>query len=296
MVEHRSARRYDLIAWMRTKWERPYAMADEENCVGATDNPKSAGERSGRVASKPAYPPLPQAPTLDVGNGIRLNFNCGARVVVPKRNDGAWRVRLCDLDTGNVLFESENRGAYVLPTKRYFVRFRVEIWDVRSDDGVKECVVDHAYEARDRDVVIVFPVGTLGDTLGWFPYAARFASVHGCRLICAMSGLIIPLLQKNYPHIRFVTHEELVRQKLDQGAYATYRLGLFFDDQENAWQPCDFRLVGLHRTAAYILGVDPAEEAPCVAIADGTRPITEPYVCIAVQSSSACKQWHNPHG
>ena len=111
-----------------------------------------------------------------------------------------------------------------------------------------------------------------------------------------MSGLIIPLLQKTYPHIRFVTHEEFLRHQLYQTAYATYRLGLFFDDDENVWQPCDFRLVGLHRTAAYILGVDPAEEAPRIAIADDTRPLTEPYVCIAVQASSACKQWQNPHG
>ena len=69
-------------------------------------------------------------------------------------------------------------------------------------------------------------------------------------------------------------------------AYATYCLGLFFDDTENVWQPTDFRHVGLHRTAGYILGVDPAEEAPRLALPDDSRPIDEPYVCIAVQSSS----------
>ena len=45
-------------------------------------------------------------------------------------------------------------------------------------------------------------------------------------------------------------------------AYATYCLGLFFDDTEFINQPTDFRHVGLHRTAGYILGVDPAEEPP----------------------------------
>ena len=44
--------------------------------------------------------------------------------------------------------------------------------------------------------------------------------------------------------------------------YATYCLGLFFDDDANIWQPTDFRHVGLHRTAGYILGVDPTEERP----------------------------------
>ena len=64
----------------------------------------------------------------------------------------------------------------------------------------------------------------------------------------------------------------------------------------NDWQPTDFRLVGLHRTAGYILGVDPTEEAPRLALPDDDRPIGEPYAVIAVQSSSGCKYWTNPTG
>ncbi|KAA8433842.1 autotransporter strand-loop-strand O-heptosyltransferase, partial [Acetobacter pomorum] len=79
-------------------------------------------------------------------------------------------------------------------------------------------------------------------------------------------------------------------------SYAMYCMGLFFDDKENVFQPTDFRLVGLHRTAAYILGVDPAEEAPKLALSDETRPIAEKYVCIAVQASTQCKYWNNPTG
>ena len=39
----------------------------------------------------------------------------------------------------------------------------------------------------------------------------------------------------------------------------------------------------------YILGVDPAEEAPRLALPDEARPIAEPYAVIAAQSSSGCK-------
>ncbi len=42
--------------------------------------------------------------------------------------------------------------------------------------------------------------------------------------------------------------------------------------------------------------MDPEEAAPRLAIADDSRPIAEPYACIAVQSSSGCKYWNNPHG
>ncbi len=61
-------------------------------------------------------------------------------------------------------------------------------------------------------------------------------------------------------------------------------------------QPCDFRLVGLHRTAGYILGVDPTEEPPRIAPMSSGRPIAERYVCIAVQSTAQAKYWNNPFG
>ena len=43
------------------------------------------------------------------------------------------------------------------------MRIRLEIW------AGEEPVLTHDYAAEDRDVLIQFPVGTLGDTLGWFP-------------------------------------------------------------------------------------------------------------------------------
>jgi autotransporter strand-loop-strand O-heptosyltransferase len=113
-----------------------------------------------------------------------------------------------------------------------------------------------------------------------------------------LSSLIIPLLQDTHPELRLVTCEQVAEEGLAERAYAAYHLGLFFDDIACEWQPTDFRHVGLHKTAAYILGVDPdPEQAAELAIPDAEeRPIAEPYACIAVQSSSGCKYWSNPHG
>ena len=216
--------------------------------------------------------------------------------MLPPRSTGRWRVRLRDLDTGNILFQSENQGASVRSSKRWFVRFAVEVWDL-AEDGTERSVLTHEYDPAGKDVLIHFPVGTLGDVLAWFPYAARFAEVHpGCRVTCALSGLIIPLLREGNPGLRLVTHEEVAAERLVEQAYATYSLGLFFDDVACEWQPTDFRHVGLHRTAAYILGVSPEEEAPRLGGIETTPPIEGPYACIAVQSSSGCKYWNNPLG
>lgn len=244
---------------------------------------------------KRPYPPAAESPTQAVPHGIRFDFNDGARVALPQRTEGKWRVRLRDLDTGNVLFQSENKGAFVSSSKKYYVRFGIDVWDV-DEAGKATEVFTHAYDPHDREILIQLPVGTLGDTLAWFPYVARFADVRGARVTCAMADKIIPLLREAYPRIRFVTHAEVTEKRISEQAYATYSIGLFFDDKANIHQPTDFRLVGLHRTAGYILGVDPTEAPAAVAIEDPGRPIDEPYVCIAVQSSTQCKYWNNPEG
>lgn len=234
---------------------------------------------------KRAYPPPAELPTQEGAKGLRFDFNDGCRVHLPE-SEHPWRVRLTDLDTGNILFETELKAGHVNSSKRYYIRFRLEAW--QKD----ERLLVHDYSAADREILVQFPVGTLGDPIGWFPYAVKFQEQHKCRLTCGMGGHIISLFRAAYPQIRFLPHEEIKTERY----YATYSLGLFFDDKQLVYQPCDFRHVGLHRTAGYILGVDPTEIAPRIVLDDETRPIPDPYVCIAVQSTTQSKYWNNPVG
>jgi autotransporter strand-loop-strand O-heptosyltransferase len=276
---------------------KSYAAASETDAPGdvasleteaAADSQRSA---SAAVLPGPpspsvrAYPAPAAVPTQEGPEGIRFDFNDGCRVALP---EGAhpWRVRLSDMETRNVLFDTELKSGRVNSTKRYFVPIRLEVWaNGRS-------VLSHDYLAEDHEVLVQLPVGTLGDPLGWFPYAVKFKEQHGCKLTCLMGEKIIPLFQKSYPDITFATTEQVKVERY----YATYSIGLFFDDKDFVHQPCDFRHVGLHRTAGYILGVDPTEGAPRVTLEDDSRPIAEPYVCIAVQSTTQSKYWNNPDG
>ena len=269
------------------------SFAPAEPVAGSQDAPgmslpEPVASRAGTEAPKPAFP-APAALAVQSGpNGIRFDFNDGCRVALPT---GGWRVRLRDIDTDNVLFETELEAGWVMSTKKYYVRFCIEVWRCNGAPSDPPSFV-HRYDAAGQPVLIQFPVGTIGDVVGWLPYAVRFQRVHGCRLTCAMSDKLIPLFAAAYPDIEFVTHEQVRAERY----YATYNLGLYFDDADCTRQPCDFRLVGLHRSAAYILGVDPEEEAPRLALADESRPIEAPYVAIAVQSSTQAKYWNHPTG
>ncbi|HWF00835.1 MAG TPA: autotransporter strand-loop-strand O-heptosyltransferase [Caulobacteraceae bacterium] len=222
-------------------------------------------------------------PTQAGPAGLRFDFNEGCRVLLP---EGDWRVRFTDLASGNVLFDGRVAAGLVKSPKLYFIRYRIEVW--RGD----EPVLAHDYDAASKPVLVHVTGAVLGDTIGWFPYADRFAQDHGCRLTCAMAPHLSSLFAGAYPHIEFRPHGAIERDRY----YATYHLGISFADDARVVLPCDFRLVGVHRAVGYGLGVDPTESPPRIAIEDQTRPAPEPYVCIAVQSTLQAKYWNHPGG
>ena len=80
-------------------------------------HPLPAAHQGMRCCPSPPSRPSRPGPHADADRpgGIRIDFNAGARV------------RLRDLDTGNILFLNENIGAMVMSAKRYYVRIGIEV-------------------------------------------------------------------------------------------------------------------------------------------------------------------------
>src|SRR5438876_2076971 len=73
-----------------------------------------------------AYPPAAEVPTQEGPNGVRFDFNDGCRVLLPQA-EHPWRVRLSDLDTGNILYETEISAGRVNSAKHYYFRACIEV-------------------------------------------------------------------------------------------------------------------------------------------------------------------------
>lgn len=232
------------------------------------------------------YGEVPQIPVLDTVDGIKFDFNNGIRILFP-HNGKEYHVTFTDIDTGIILYSNDTvPGAYVTSVKKFYIRFRLII----HKKGGSEPIFTHDFNARDKEVMIQLPVGTLGDSIGWFSYVERFQKKHQCKVICVMTPWIAAVVKDQYPDITFIGPEETKNYQ----PYACYYMGLFFRGNVDN-QPIDFRYIGLHRTAGYILGVDPADEPPRFNLS-APRKIREKYVCIACQSSSQAKYWNNPFG
>ncbi|KQN51029.1 autotransporter strand-loop-strand O-heptosyltransferase [Serratia sp. Leaf51] len=230
----------------------------------------------------------PNLPTQEGPGGILFDFNDGARVYLPAGN---WVLELSDDDSGNVLFKDSLKGGWVVSTKKYYIRFRIKVW---QGDNITP-FFDHILNLESKKVLISFPVGTLGDLIGWVPYAERFRIVNKTSVTCTLAHNIAEIFENTYKELIFYDHE-LYKSNIDKQPkpYATYRIGLFFN-QDTVNQPIDFRMVGLHRTAGYILGVNPEEIRPNIRT-DFKNTFNERYVCIATMSTCQAKFWNNKTG
>ena len=105
------------------------------------------------------FPNPAELPSCSGPDGILYDFNYGARVLLP---EGKWHVILMDDDSGNILFSCDSEGGWVTSNKKYYVRFRIQVFH----QGSASPVLDETLDMKDKPVVIFFPTGTLGDMLG----------------------------------------------------------------------------------------------------------------------------------
>lgn len=212
--------------------------------------------------------------------GVRLDFNSGVRLLL-EESEG-YHLRITDRDAMIVMYDADISSKYVETKKKYYIDYLVELWK----DGHK--VLTHSFDLKGRNVKICCPVGgVLGDVLAWFPYAEEFRKKHNCNVYCMVSKEHAEIFRPAYPMIRFVSEEETVPE-----CYATYYMGAYKDP---SYAPVDHRQAGLSGSIPYILGLELKEVRP-VLTPCAERPIKEPYVCIAVQTTAQRKYWNNARG
>ena len=257
--------------------------------------PTVAPQAAAQPVKKPymTFSPPPIAGRTGIA-GLAFDFNYGARVQVPK---GDYHVRLIDRDAALTLYDADANGAVVSSTKKYYVRFGIEVYEKKPKKGGKpdekelKLVFSHDYDCRGKNVLMKFPEVAMGDMLAWFPYAEAFRQQHGCKLFCAMSPVHSAILAPNYPKITFIETE-----KMPPDLYASYYVGLFAPWDNHDLQPLDWRIVGLQNHAAYLLGVEPGELRVKLSPSKQPRQVKEKYVCIAAQATAQCKYWNNAYG
>ena len=264
-------------------------MAEVENKPEVKEQPASS-RADGKIPITEIFVIPTPIPFIDAGDtGIKYDFNYGCRVCLPK-SDRLFFVQITDDDTGLIFWQDNvdcSKESKTITTNQvWFHKYRILV--AHADNHA--VLLEHVYYPTNKNVMIQCPECGLGDAIGWFSAALKFKEKWNCKLYFCVPDYISSIFKNIYPDITCVNKDHVREIK----TYATYYMGLFFGN-EMQYQPVDFRMVGIHKHVADILGVSDVEYPPMVDLS-APRQIKEKYVCIAVNASSHCKHWNYPGG
>ena len=210
--------------------------------------------------------------------GLRLDFNFGLRLEVPKGN---FHVTISDKDSGIIFFDRDISDVRLISVEKHFLRWQVEI----RRNGRK--IFSHMFNPKGKKVLVAFneKIG-IGDILAMLPFAQEFAEVFNCRVSIYLPEYLREIAANFYPALKQV-------DKMTFDSYATYFPLMYGGDFP--YCGVDFRNEPLEKMASEIFGIDTLPPKPTFKPTE-PRQIAEPYVCIGVQASTNRKCWLWPGG
>lgn len=235
------------------------------------------------MTDKPAFIQAPDTPTQRINDEVYYDFNDGARVKVLESSKRPYHVELYDADSGITCYNDDvDPGKTMQSACRYRVNWRIVVKPAGGDVPL----LDHTLDMRGRHVLVQCPrtkSPTIGDTIAIMSAAEQLRAETGADVHVTMHPGILDL---------FRTECALHAYDDYKGEpYSTVRMGLFWDDDDQRRAPVDHRLSGNFLNYRHIAGVSCENPRPPeVALGQPDIP-TEPYACIGVQASAACKTW-----
>jgi autotransporter strand-loop-strand O-heptosyltransferase len=142
---------------------------------------------------------------------------------------------------------------------------------------------------ENQRVLISLDSKSIGDTIGWTPYAVEFAKKHNCKVVLStfhndwFEGL------EAYQNIEFIPPGTSTE------CYVHYKIG-WFRDENGGWKDFDLHprqcnTIPMQATATDILGLDYKELNYGLNFKKGDRPYKQKYIVIGPNATAGCKEW-----
>lgn len=217
--------------------------------------------------------------------GLRLDFNAGLRLDVPKGN---WHIRVEDGISGQVFFEGELSGDRLQSFEQYYVPWQISVWR----DG--QLAFLHRLDCSGQKVCLYIDghasgkLPPLGEAVLMVSCARAFSREQGGHLAVRTGTALAELAGLCFPEMDIV-------EDIPDDCYATYHLGMYQGEPYSA--PCDLRAVPWE---VYVCGLMGLRQPPGLERWQLPRQLVPQvrgrYACIAVQASGGRKCWLYPGG
>jgi autotransporter strand-loop-strand O-heptosyltransferase len=212
------------------------------------------------------------------------NYNEGAYLEIQSSIEKRFKVDF--INGKGVLDYSTEIGSnmWCRTNKKYFEEYTCNVTDLETN----KVVFVEKYNPVGKKVFITLESKSLGDTMAWFPYIDEFRKKWNCNVVC--STFHNKLFVDQYPDLEFISPGAIVH-----GVYATYRIGLFFDNGKIDYNKHkkDPTKISLLEMATDILGLEYSEVRPKLRPSNVEK---KKRVGIGLHSTAQTKYWNNPIG
>ena len=237
-------------------------------------------DRIGEIGAKTLQEFIDNYKEPEDTNTVHVNYINKPKVEILGDVSKEYEVEFINRDTNEVIHKQTiKNNMWTVCNKEYYIPWLIKV------NGKEVSRLD----LKGKRVLISLDSSSLGDTLGWTPYAVEFAKKHKCKVI--LSTFHNDWF-KGLPAYKDI---EWLEPGNSTGCVAHYKIGWFRDDN-GGWKnfnmhPRQCNVIPMQATSSDILGLEYKEVNHGFSFNKGKRPYKEKYVVIGPNATSGCKEW-----
>ena len=237
-------------------------------------------DRIGEIGAKTLQEFIDNHKESEDTNIININYIGKPKVEILGNVSKEYEVEFINRETNEVIHKQTiSNNMWTACSKEYYIPWLIKI------NGKEHSRL----ELEGQRVLISLDSNSLGDTIGWTPYAVEFAKKHKCKVILSTFH------NDWFKNLEVYKDIEWLEPGNSTGCTAHYKIGWFRDDNQK-WENFDMHprqcnIIPMQATSSDILGLEEKELNHGLDFPKGKRPYKEKYIVIGPNATSGCKEW-----
>ena len=237
-------------------------------------------EHIGKIGTKTLQEFLDNYQEPEDTNTVNISFIGKPKVEILGDISKSYLVEFINADTNQVLYSTNiSNNMWTQCSKEYYVPWLIKI------NGKEHTRLN----ITNQRVLISLESKSLGDTIGWTPYAVEFAKKHNCKVV------VSTFHNDWFKDLEIYKDIEFIEPGTATECVVHYRIGWFRDDK-GGWKnfdnhPRQCNTIPMQATATDILGLEYKELNYGLNFPKKEKPIQGKYIVIGPNATAGCKEW-----
>ena len=237
-------------------------------------------ERIGEIGAKTLQEFLDNYQEPEDTNIINVSFIGQPKVEILGNVSKSYLVEFINADTNQVLYSTHiSNNMWTQCGKEYYIPWLIKI------NGKEHTRLN----LKEQRVLISLESKSLGDTIGWTPYAVEFAKKHNCKVVLSTFH------NDWFKELEVYKDIEFIEPGTATECLVHYHIGWFRDDK-GEWKnfdrhPRQCNTIPMQATATDILGLEYKELNYGLNFPKKEKLYQQKYIVIGPNATAGCKEW-----